>query len=88
MKIKDKIAAAFYRTMKILGWVLAITLPLSLLSVLLAIEEEVSFFSALFSVVLFILASAAFVAIITFLTDVYEYGRDVVTKNKDKEEEE
>ena len=88
MKIKDKIAAAFYRTMKILGWVLAITLPLSLLSVLWAIEEEVSFFSALFSVVLLILAFAAFVAIITFLTDVYEYGRDVVTKNKDKEEEE
>lgn len=88
MKIKDKIAAAFYRTMKILGWVLAITLPLSLLSVLWAIEEEVSFFSALFSVVLLILAFAAFVAIIMFLTDVYEYGRDVVTKNKDKEEEE
>lgn len=88
MKIKDKIAAAFYRTMKILGWVLAITLPPSLLSVLWAIEEEVSFFSALFSVVLLILAFAAFVAIIMFLTDVYEYGRDVVTKNKDKEEEE
>lgn len=87
MKIKDKIATAFYRTMNILGWVLAITLPLSLLSVLWAIEREVSFFSALFSVVLFILAFVAFVAIILFLTDVYEYGRDVVTKNKDKEED-
>lgn len=88
MKIKDKTAAAFYRTMKILGWVLAIALPLSLLSVLWAIEGEVSFFSALFSVILFILAFAALVTIIMFLTDVYEYGRDVVTKNKDKEEEE
>lgn len=88
MKIKDKIVAAFYRTMKILGWVLSITLPLSLLSVLWAIEAEVSFFSALFSVVLLVLAFAAFVTIIMFLTDVYEYGRDVVTKNKDKEEEE
>ena len=58
------------------------------LSVLWAIEAEVSFFSALFSVVLLVLAFAAFVTIIMFLTDVYEYGRDVVTKNKDKEEEE